>query len=162
MSVLAQICKPATKLIGAQRYSLKFVIISLIFLIPLLLTQVLLYVELTESIDFTRKEQMGAEQITRSWRFASDLAHLHAQLSVNPQSDRIAQLEQAAIKSLQQAVAMSSQMEASEGLRGSRAALIEAQDSLTSRDTEQLNQLKPLLITFQKSVANDTNDLTTT
>ena len=156
MSILAQAVSPATSFIGARSYSLKFAIISVIFLIPLLLTQVLLYVELTESIGFTRKEQYGAEQITRSWRFASDLGLLHAQLSVDPDNSNIGTLEQNAVKSLDRLLQMPD-FEESEDLVRKKSDLSKAKNNLTSKDTDQVDDLKPLLMAYQKAVANSTN-----
>ncbi len=68
MSALAQFCLPATKVMGNRRYSAKFAIVSFIFLIPLTIILSMLYVELTKSIDFSKKELTGLQAVATGWK----------------------------------------------------------------------------------------------
>lgn len=54
---------PAKKLMAELKYSVKFILISLIFIIPLVLSLVLLQYEYGEDIRFTNKELEGLELI---------------------------------------------------------------------------------------------------
>ena len=65
-SFLGGFSAPAKNLMAQFRYSVKFTIISLIFLIPLVLSLVLLQWEYGDEIRFTQKEAMGLETILKT------------------------------------------------------------------------------------------------
>lgn len=54
---------PAEKLMGQMKYPMKFSLVSILFLIPLILTVVLYWQELNRTIDLTRDELQGIEVI---------------------------------------------------------------------------------------------------
>ena len=56
---LGKLCSPAKSLMSQFRYSIKFTIVSLIFLVPLTISVFLLWYEYTDSIRFTRQELKG-------------------------------------------------------------------------------------------------------
>ncbi|TDF36470.1 methyl-accepting chemotaxis protein [Alteromonadaceae bacterium M269] len=56
---LGKLCSPAKSLMSQFRYSIKFTIVSLIFLVPLNISVFLLWYEYTDSIRFTRQELKG-------------------------------------------------------------------------------------------------------
>ena len=60
---ISGVCNPAKSLMSQFSYSLKFTIVSLIIIIPLILSLVLLQYEYGDEIRFTRKEQSGLEFI---------------------------------------------------------------------------------------------------
>jgi methyl-accepting chemotaxis protein len=55
--------RPAVKLMGSLTYPAKFTIVSVLFLIPLLLTVVLYWQELSRNINLTQSELRGIEII---------------------------------------------------------------------------------------------------
>lgn len=55
--------RPAVKLMGSMKYPAKFTIVSVLFLIPLILTVVLYWQELSRSINLTQSELRGIEII---------------------------------------------------------------------------------------------------
>lgn len=65
-SFLGGFSAPAKNLMAQFKYSVKFTIISLIFLIPLVLSLVLLQWEYGDEIRFTQKEAMGLETILKT------------------------------------------------------------------------------------------------
>ena len=54
---------PATKLMGNMKYPAKFSLVSILFLIPLVLTVLLYWGEVSRNIDLTREELQGIELI---------------------------------------------------------------------------------------------------
>ena len=60
---LSTLCSPAKRLMSQLRYSLKFTIVSLIFLIPLTISAFLLQYEYSHSIRFTKQELIGLSVI---------------------------------------------------------------------------------------------------
>lgn len=60
---MASWISPATKLMGSMKYPAKFSVVSILFLIPLILTVVLYWQELSRSINLTKDELRGIEII---------------------------------------------------------------------------------------------------
>ena len=58
-NLIGAICLPAKTLMSQFRYSVKFTIISIIFLVPLLLSLALLQYEYSDDIRFTNQERKG-------------------------------------------------------------------------------------------------------
>ncbi len=58
---MASWISPASKLMGSMKYPAKFSVVSVLFLIPLILTVVLYWQELSRSIDLTKDELRGIE-----------------------------------------------------------------------------------------------------
>jgi methyl-accepting chemotaxis protein len=58
---MASWISPASKLMGSMKYPAKFSVVSILFLIPLVLTVVLYWQELSRSIDLTKDELRGIE-----------------------------------------------------------------------------------------------------
>lgn len=58
-NLLGAVCNPAKTLMSQFRYSIKFTIISVIFLVPLILSLVLLQYEYSDDIRFTDQERKG-------------------------------------------------------------------------------------------------------
>jgi methyl-accepting chemotaxis protein len=63
---IAGICGPAKGLMAQFKYSIKFTVVSLIFLVPLILSLALLQYEYGDDIRFTRKELHGLEVIKQA------------------------------------------------------------------------------------------------
>jgi methyl-accepting chemotaxis protein len=61
--LLITLSSPAKRLMAQFRYSVKFALISLIFIIPLVLSLILLQYEYAEEVRFTNKELTGLELI---------------------------------------------------------------------------------------------------
>ena len=65
---LGKLCSPAKTLMSQFRYSIKFTIVSLIFLVPLTFSVFLLYYEYAGVIRFTKQELIGLELIEATSR----------------------------------------------------------------------------------------------
>lgn len=63
---IAGLCGPAKGLMAQFKYSVKFTLVSLIFLVPLILSLALLQYEYGDDIRFTRKELHGLEVIKQA------------------------------------------------------------------------------------------------
>lgn len=64
--LLVSLCSPAKRLMAQFSYSIKFIVISLIFVVPLILSLALLQYEYSEEIRFTEKEIDGLSLIHRT------------------------------------------------------------------------------------------------
>ena len=60
---MASWISPATKLMGSMKYPAKFIVVSVLFLIPLILTVFLYWQELSRSINLTKDELRGIQII---------------------------------------------------------------------------------------------------
>lgn len=64
--LLVSLCAPAKRLMAQFSYSIKFIVISLIFVVPLILSLALLQYEYSEEIRFTEKEIDGLSLVDRT------------------------------------------------------------------------------------------------
>ncbi|WP_018692173.1 methyl-accepting chemotaxis protein [Algicola sagamiensis] len=71
MRWLQHLTSPATSLLGNLKYSIKFVLISAVFIVPLIVIQNLLYLQLRETIDFTDEEMDGLVHVAEFWQILS-------------------------------------------------------------------------------------------
>jgi methyl-accepting chemotaxis protein len=132
-------------------------IVSIIFLIPLAVTQVMLYIELTESIDFTEKELSGLTVVSKVWQSVVPLTELQSQIGAGAQNRNLASLEKKTTAAFSQLELLPSPMMASQQLADSQNKLMKARRSITSQDREQVGALIKSLLEYQKSVANNSN-----
>ena len=153
MSFLAQICLPATKIMGNQRYSLKFAIVSTIFLVPLVVTQMLLSLELTESIRFAKKEQDGLAVVSKVWQALLPLTELHSKTAAGDTDVSAAQSK--ARNAINSALSASTDIANSEHLDKARSDLQKALSDMG--DSKALSNVMAKLINYQNAVANNTN-----
>lgn len=63
--MLVSLCAPAKRLMAQFNYSVKFILISIIFIVPLVLSLALLQFEYSEEIRFTEKELGGLELVNQ-------------------------------------------------------------------------------------------------
>ncbi len=156
MSLLSTLCTPATRIMGRQRYSLKFIIVSIIFVIPLTITQVMLYIELTDDIRFTKKELTGLTVVAKVWRGVSSLTELYSQVSADGAADA-SSLQQKTNKAMDALLTLPESIQPSKHLRDLHQQVTANRNSINSKDKEKLAELMKQLISYQKSVADNTN-----
>lgn len=157
MSALSQLCLPATRIMGARRYSQKFVIVSLFFLIPLLVSLSMLYVELTKSIRFTQKELAGLEVVEQVWQAVAPLTELRSKVAGGSAGADLSALERKTQGAFNALLQLPAEVEQTERLLAARNKLSALRAAITSQDAEQLSQLMPLLSKYQKAVADSSN-----
>lgn len=110
--MLVSLCAPAKRLMAQFNYSVKFILISIIFIVPLVLSLALLQFEYSEEIRFTEKELEGLELVNQisveqrklaealingSSNFSSGLSSITQQLSeldAQPVSSRLNRYQQ--------------------------------------------------------------------
>jgi methyl-accepting chemotaxis protein len=157
MSALSQFCLPATRIMGNRRYSAKFIIVSFIFLIPLVVTQAILFIELTDSIRFTKKELAGVQVVSNVWHTMVPLTELNSQVGAGIDDGNFSSLETKTANGLNKVLDLPESVVESSGLTNVKNQLSKASNTVKSRDAEKLAELMTLLLDYQKSVANNTN-----
>src|SRR3954454_25336311 len=72
---MSQLLSPAITLMNRLRYPQKFLLISLLFIVPLALVMALLIAEVNTKADFAQKEKMRAEYLRVARRLLEDALH---------------------------------------------------------------------------------------
>ena len=72
---MSQLLSPAIALMNRLRYAQKFLLISLLFTVPLALVMALLIAEVNTKADFAQKEQAGTEYLRGMRRLLDDALH---------------------------------------------------------------------------------------
>src|SRR6266542_3698141 len=75
---MSQLLSPAIALMNRLRYPQKFLLISLLFIVPLALVMSLLIAEVNTKADFAQKEQAGTEYLRGVRRLLEDALHEQA------------------------------------------------------------------------------------
>lgn len=157
MSALSQLCLPATQIMGNRRYSQKFIIVSVIFLVPLLATLTILYNELSDSIRFTEKELAGLEVVERVWQGVIPLTQLRSKVASGAQDSELSSLEQKTTDAVNQMLMLPDAVGQSERLAAIKSQLEKQKSAIKSADIERLSVFMSQLIKYQQSVANNSN-----
>ncbi|MFT4925382.1 MAG: methyl-accepting chemotaxis protein [Phenylobacterium sp.] len=157
MSLLSNICRPATRMIGSFRYSVKFLVVSAIFVIPLVITQVMLFIELTNSIRFTQKELTGLVMVDKVWKGVVSVAELQSQIAANTGDSEINQQQKKARSAVEQLLILPDDIQPSAQLAQIHRKLSTQRSDLGSTDQAKLSELMTLLLNYQKALANNSN-----
>src|SRR6476646_8878587 len=72
---MSQLLSPAIALMNRLRYPQKFLLISLLFIVPLALVMALLIAEVNTTANFAQKEQLGTEYLRGVRRLLEDALH---------------------------------------------------------------------------------------
>src|SRR5688572_7529849 len=75
---MSHFLRPAIALMNRLRYPQKFLLISLLFIVPLALVIVLLIAEVNTKADFAQKELQGTEYLRATRRLLEDALHEQA------------------------------------------------------------------------------------
>ncbi|MDQ2996719.1 MAG: hypothetical protein M3R61_06635 [Chloroflexota bacterium] len=94
---MSQLLSPAIALMNRLRYAQKFVLISLLFIVPLALVIALLIAEVNTKADFAQKEQAGTEYLRGMRRLLDDTLHEQAiaHVYINGDLGRAAEFQRA-------------------------------------------------------------------
>ena len=157
MSLLSNICQPATRMIGSFRYSVKFLVVSAIFVIPLVITQVMLFIELTNSIRFTQKELTGLVMVDKVWKGVVSVAELQSQIAANTGDSEINKQQKKARSAVDQLLVLPDDISSSDQLAKIHQKLSAQRSDLTDTDQAKLSELMTLLLNYQKALANNSN-----
>src|SRR5215213_3494902 len=75
---MSQLLSPAIALMNRLRYAQKFLLISLLFIVPLALVMALLIAEVNTRADFAQKEKYGTEYLRGVRKLLADALHEQA------------------------------------------------------------------------------------
>src|SRR5215212_8136908 len=94
---MSQFLRPAIALMNRLRYAQKFLLISLLFIVPLALVMALLIAEVNTKADFAQKEQAGTEYLRGMRRVLDDALHEQsmAHVYINGDLGRAAEFQRA-------------------------------------------------------------------
>ena len=73
---MSQLLRPAIALMNRLRYPQKFLLISLLFILPLALVMALLIAEVNTKADFAQKEEYGTEYLRVVRKLFEDALHV--------------------------------------------------------------------------------------
>lgn len=155
MEILRQLAAPATQMIGNLRYSGKFILVSAIFLIPLLLSQVLLNVELSQKTAFTKKELIGFKTVGQLWQSYFAIAEVAIQRGANKDIDQ--QAAQRVLTQLQASINQSRDDDTTHMVGGLADKLLPLAREVSTLEQGQMVELMQLEADFLQVVANQTN-----
>ncbi len=153
MKLLKDLTSPATIFIGNLRYSKKFFVVSLIFLVPLLITQVFLHLELSRKVDFLEHEVIGLQVVDRVWK--SFFAVTEYSNAVQANASNIDALGQQASSALKKAIVVPEGLADKANLvQGSRDKLLGYTDITPDTD---IAEVMTALADYQQDIANISN-----
>lgn len=155
METLRQLAAPATQMIGNLRYSGKFILVSAIFLIPLLLSQVLLNVELNQKTAFTKKELTGFKIVGQLWQSYFAIAEVAIQRGAN--NDVNEQAAKNVLSQLQASINHSKENDTTQMVGGLEAKLLPLAKDVKNLEQVQIVELMQLEADFLQVIANQTN-----
>lgn len=155
MEILRQLAAPATQMIGNLRYSGKFILVSAIFLIPLLLSQVLLNVELNRKTAFTKKELTGFQIVGQLWQSYFAIAEVAIQRGANKSINE--QAAKTVLSKLQVSIAQSLENDTTHMVEGLESKLIPLAKEVKTLEQGEMVELMQLESDLLQLIANQTN-----